>query len=699
MPILVTPLDPQPVLKAGSMTVGPGETATFDLRNMTSWQLREDWEGIRYAVDYSGSAFDVSLDGSIVTVVGADRALPGAEEAAIVKVTSHPAVPEVRLVLRVGAAPSTLPQGGTLTHQCTQATGTSCAISVIGVGGEVNPLPRTPLEVIEVRPVGACVGVSFSVASATSVIASWAQDAPGATCSATFSVRDAQGRRTNAERDGQLLLDLLGYPKTPASVAQTAYADGTLTLRVDPGEARQAYPALTGFTIRTNGQVVAQCGADGTCPPIAAPNGERRVYDAFAVNGVGESRTSVRTEGWAYDPPPPPTTVLARPVVTSGDGGVIALSIDGIDPDETGSIEVGSATGETVRVPVGFNQTSLEIPSYRVGTNTSTPVIVTPYSRFEVPPGLGGSASGSATTVSANGVGAPHDVHLVLSSASNGDGTSTVTARATAVSGGDGSTLRYGIVREGAPCATSTAGADATFPGLADGEEYRFTVCVESWFDDAAFGRSTATESVRAQQSGRAPRGWTFAVDSNPNVSGSRAEWVIRQNPVSDDRVPNQNRVEFAGWGPGTTVFDRDPAIQVRYVHQLWGTATPWASVVPRAGSAPYQVQARWSVQSCLGGSDIRTSWDSSNDTGGGKADVTFDYSGARFFDAAGGLLTRAVDSIVVPIGAVRVDGISVSVNWNAQGWGLAPANATLSATCTPNLPVPPLPTPPTPTP
>ena len=60
-------------------------------------------------------------------------------------------------------------------------------------------------------------------------------DAPGATCTATFSVRDAQGRVTNAERDGRLLLDLLGYPKAPASIKQSGYADGSLTVRIDPG--------------------------------------------------------------------------------------------------------------------------------------------------------------------------------------------------------------------------------------------------------------------------------------------------------------------------------------------------------------------------------------------------------------------------------------------------------------------------------
>ena len=149
--------------------------------------------------------------------------MPGAEEAAIVSVTSHTAVAPVRLILRVGAAPSTLPQGGTVTQQCSQATGSSCTISVIGASGEVNPLPRTPLDVIDVRATGACVGVSFQVASPTSVVASWSADAPGATCPASFSVQDAQGRRTNAERDGQLLLDLQGFPKAPASVSQTAY--------------------------------------------------------------------------------------------------------------------------------------------------------------------------------------------------------------------------------------------------------------------------------------------------------------------------------------------------------------------------------------------------------------------------------------------------------------------------------------------
>ncbi|MEV9285903.1 hypothetical protein AB0148_26845, partial [Klebsiella pneumoniae] len=93
----------------------------------------------------------------------------GTENAAIISVTSHKAVAPARLLLRVGSAPSTLPQGGTTTQQCSQASGSSCPIGAVGLSGEVNPLPRTPLEVVSVRPTSACTGVSFDVASSDSV--------------------------------------------------------------------------------------------------------------------------------------------------------------------------------------------------------------------------------------------------------------------------------------------------------------------------------------------------------------------------------------------------------------------------------------------------------------------------------------------------------------------------------------------------
>ncbi len=230
----------------------------------------------------------------------------------------------------------------------------------------------------------------------------------------------------------------------------------------------------------------------------------------------------------------------------------------------------------------------------------------------------------------------------------------------------------------------SADGSDAVFTGLPDGEEYRFTACAESWFDGTSFGRSTATESVRAQQSGRTPSGWTFAVDATPNVSSSRAEWIIRDTPTSSERVPNRNHTEFAGWGPGTSVFDRSPGIQVRYVHNVWGTATPWAVVAPRAGSAPYQVQAQWSAQTLRRRIGPRHAGRLDGRAGRYRRSAT---AGLHFFDVAGVELPRTAGTWTVPVGAVRVDGVSVTVDWSAQGWGLAPVSTTFSATCDPNLP------------
>ena len=56
------------------------------------------------------------------------------------------------------------------------------------------------------------------------------------------------------------------------------------------------------------------------------------------------------------------------------------------------------------------------VPRYRVGSNVPAPVTVTPYSRFPVPPGLAGTTSGAARTITANGIGAPGEPVLTLSS-------------------------------------------------------------------------------------------------------------------------------------------------------------------------------------------------------------------------------------------------------------------------------------------
>jgi hypothetical protein len=210
-------------------------------------------------------------------------------------------------------------------------------------------------------------------------------------------------------------------------------------------------------------------------------------------------------------------------------------------------------------------------------------------------------------------------------------------------------------------------------------------MCVESWWHGDSFGRAETTATVRAHQSGRAPQDWTFVVDGTPAVGSERADWLIRADPTSTERLPNRNRAEFSGWDPGTTVFGRDPGIQVRYVHEFWGTATEWSTVTPRTGSAPYQVQATWEVTSCVGGSPLTTRGQSSHAPDGSSADFSFGNSGLRYYDERGRRVPHTAGTWDVPVGAARVEGIAVSVDWVAQGWGLSPAITEFTAACQPN--------------
>lgn len=675
IPVVVTPIDPQPVLAPASLEIAPGDTQSFDLGAMTSWQGTP--EAIEYRIVGTPAAFTVTQQGAQLTIRGDDAATPGSVEGVMVEVTSHSGVAPARITLRVGAAPSTLPQGGTVTQRCSQASGSSCAIDVIGAPGEVNPLPTTPLQLVSVAANSACTGVTFSVASHARVVATWTEDAPGATCSATFTVRDAQGRQSAAARDGAVVLDLQGYPRAPASIAQSAYADGSVTLRVDPGAAQTSYPAITGFEVRVGGQVVTTCTAQGVCPTVSAPNGEQRVYEAVAVNAVGSSRQSVRTTAWAYDAPTAPTSVTAKPVVAGADGGVAAVTMTGVDAGDTRALQLSSPSGETVTVPVSLGQTEVTVRAFRVGSNTSTPVTITPIARFETPPGLTGVAPGT-TVVQAHGIGAPGSPTLTLSAVNVGDGRADITATGAATSGGDGATVRYGIVQQGSVCRTSEDGATRVFRGLPDGRVYTFELCVESWYDGEMFGRTGTTAEVRAVQSGEAPTGFTFVVGPTAHVADGRATWTIDTAPTSPERPPFGNVAVFSGLP--STVFDADPGVRVRYEHQSGWWQSAWAGVVPAAGSAPYQVQARWGLGACTGGATLETTSSSS----GGRAAITFDTAAIAYYDDTDARLDPGADPWLVPATAVRVEGIRVVVDWSAQGWNLDAATAQLSARCTP---------------
>ncbi|MGC3994168.1 MAG: Ig-like domain-containing protein [Propionicimonas sp.] len=689
VPVRVTPAAPQPSLEPASLTVSPGDDATYDLASMTTWDGTSDQPAVTYTVTPGGAGlFDVALKGQRISITAHDDAVPGRDEQVLVRITSHDGVRPTALTLRVGPAPSQLPQGGTAGEQCSQAKGTSCEVTVVGAAGEVNPLPRTPLVLTDVRSAGDCPGVSWAVASATSVRVSWTEGTPGGSCSATFSVRDAQRRTTAGERDGRVTIDLLGYPEAPDSASQIAFSADSVTLRVKPGAARNAYPELKGFIVRRGGDKVGTCGADGDCDPISAPIGDRRSYQVTAYNAVGESKDGVSVDAWAYGTPPAPGGATAEPVVTSsGRGQVVKLTITGVDASQTDRLRISSEAGGSTTVGVDRDQSTVEVPAYDVGSNSRTRITITPVSRYDSPPDLGGSGDGNSITVYGNGIGAPKDLSLDLTSTvAAGATTADLTATGSASANGEGSEVRYGFARAGQSCQPTGTATSQVFSGVQAGDAYDITMCTASVFNGQVYGTSEVTETVRAVQKPAAPTGYTFVVRALASGSSSRPQWLVTATPTSAEQPPYRNRAVFDE-PSGSFGADFASGFRVRYCHEQWtDECGAWGAVTANADAAagptaPYQVQVTGlGLGTCTGGKVPTAAGDST----GGKATISADATNADYWvpDAAGGgAWVDAGTDGSAPATATRVRNLTLTVAWPAA-WGLNPYSTTTSGAC-----------------
>ncbi|MGV9769577.1 Ig-like domain-containing protein [Microbacterium sp. NPDC003461] len=707
--IRVIPNAPQPDLKAAAVTVSPGDTATFDLQQMVTWPGGRVGDPVSFGFEFGGSALSASASGSIVTVTAHDTARPGTQERATVTSTSHDDVSPASLTFTVGDAPSQLPRGGTAEQLCRTTQGGSCDIQVVGIPGETNPLPGTPLRLMSVQSSQACAGVSFSVASDTHVRASWAPGTPGATCRARFAVEDAQGRVSGGEAMGTVLLDLHGLPNTPGGVNQIGYDDGQVMLRVDPGTSRAAYPALQGFRVTWNGQEVATCSADGACPVINAPNGEQRDYVVRAFNSTGESEGSVQTRAWAFRPPAAPRDVQWRPVQTDdGRGHLVNIDVTVAEPQQTGSLEIWSAaTNEITPVDVR-GRSRVRIDSFNVGSNDLTDITITPVSIHNIPAGLSGVKTGESVSIKMHGVGAPTDLRITSASSENvGNGQARIDVEAWAGAGSSaaGTSVEYGFALDGQRCFPSSSSPRASFT-VQDGREYVVQACAQTRYNDDIYGYAGLVKSqpVRAVQNLPKPKGATFYVNRDPSLTvegvTATASWSISpdslEGPTSEK--PHENHYVFStGWEHR---YGADPDIGVRWEHDWWpGVYSEWGDVTPRGNSAPYQVRAQVSVQgSCVGGQQAPSLRESYAGEGLRNSTLTVGNATPRYerWDEGwfGGRweTIRADEPGVVPPNAERVV-FTPTLSWDGGSYdirGTGRNDIELTLSCTPTQTTPP---------
>ncbi len=596
IPIVIIAEIPEPILTGGSLEVSPGDSVTFDLASMVSWPAGAQARAVEIAHTYRGGMFEVTRAGTVLTVRAKSReSVPGQSEAITVTLPSDPTTTAVSLTLRVGPAPSELPKGATVVQRCSQASGNSCVTTVVGASGEVNPLPDVPLELVSVSAGGSCPNVTFSVEGSSAIRASWPADAPGAVCDASFAVRDAQGRVSAGGRLGSLSIDLQGYPAAPAEVRQVSFGDGSVGLAVSPGGAASSYPSVSGFAIYDGSRKVATCNASGSCPSITGlTNGDKRDFTAKAVNTVGESRAGVSTRAWAYAPPQRLSNVSAQPTRTSnGAGGQVDLTF-GVQDRSTREVLITSSTGDAYTHRVS-NTGEQNVRGYRLNSNTSQEITLTPVTGLDLPPIEGAQASGATSSVRGNGIGKP--TITSTSSSMNTEG-SQVTITVATASGGTDSQTMVGLY-SGGQCrdmVRASNGQAVLTRAMAEYTYERFSICAESHYGGQVFGQADrVNEDVISFPNPWAPESTGYRVSSNCS-NGSSCSTRVTNEPS----FTNTKRNQFAQYSINHADFSRGfslphgerSSVRARYCvdYGLLGVqcGTNIAEIGPQSGSPAY---------------------------------------------------------------------------------------------------------------
>lgn len=665
VPLSIEADQPQPELGPAAVTVNPGESLTYDLRQMVDWTGGEDWSGLKLAVAAGGSDFKTELNATTLTITASDQVKPGTQQAATVSVLSHKDVPESTLTIRAGPAPSTLPQGATVTQQCSQGDGASCEITVVGAAGEVNPLPNTALELVSVEQPNMCPSVTFEVSGAATVRASWTESTVGAQCSANFVVKDAQERQSLGDRVGSVTLDLQGFPQAASSVELKSFGDRTLALEVSPGAASNAYPALQGFTISQGGSEVSTCGPSGQdCTPITGlTNGEKVTFEVESINSVGRSKSdNPRITTWSYRVPTI-DQVTATPVFgaqTDEDTGMVEVVIQTNDA-EVQAFEVTGASGLVSRTGSRTTVT--------VALPTSTSVIeVTPLSAFEAPDG--GSSSGAATAVGVSVAGSPIAGSLSLNAVSANS--ITVTALdADSVSNGSKKPIEivYVAFRSGGSvsCSVDATGgslsvrvtngvqsSSTTLTGLQSNATYTVQACVSNGFGKAESTSFTAIPFAAPS----APSGYTYSIADGSTSGDYSAQISSAETPPTG----------FAVVYSGDTAFGTPLDITAKYCLVVNGQVDTTrcgaeATVEPAVASNTVQFKAS-SAALCQLGAPLDARVTATQGVAGSVSKVTY-------LDSSGVWQTLASPTDPIPEGTQQV---KAEYTWTSTGTaGLKP--------------------------
>ncbi|GAA1839953.1 fibronectin type III domain-containing protein [Agromyces salentinus] len=614
VPIAIIPKDPQAILSAVSRTVPPGASETVALYDeMTTWEggREGDPSKLDYSVAYSGSAFTVEQAGDRVSIVARADARPGTRETATVSIGAFDGLTSA-ISLVVGSAPADAPRGAVLTQQCSVGDGASCAVTVIGVGGEYDPFAGKTGSGLKLTGLGAgatsCQVATIRAADDRTIVVTWPSgaDAFGGECVVPFTVADAQGRTGT----GRLTVDLLGLPQAPAAVSTADYTASSVTLEVSLGEAMRAHPPVTGLEVLEGGRTVpADCGprAPGAwwCTVSGLTPGERHDFAVRAVNGVGVSTSTNPVTTWSYEAPDI-ASASAEPVyregTTSPDAGVVALSITA-DRDARSFRVV--ETGTVIERSGATTRTELTLaPGPKMLT-------LVPVSIFDPPTGRGGN-EGATTAVPVTVAGAPRLSPNAIAAASASNTSILVSGVGLDVNFSDRpSDVRYLAWRNGdARCwvdgdgGLQTSGAEvestsSTLSGLGERERYYVKVCASNGYGVVQSDTARADTIHDVDLPGGS---LSYTVATTPSGGGSHFEYRLQQAPVVE--ASGGFRPVYWMYGDWREDFSLQTSaspgdVRVKTCKQSWFSTKCSDEVAVTAATAPTEVTVDFAEQ-CL---------------------------------------------------------------------------------------------------
>lgn len=276
-----------PTFTPSVIEVGPGETATVDLKVFTSTPVGTSAESTtEYGYALASAAppgFTVGLSGSVLTI-SVDPTVPKGTAGGVELRLDYGAVTDLEVQVDFSVRASSRPLARVVDQQILGVEGVASSVPVLT--DAFNPFPGSPLTVV-----GAVVETPGAGTASVSGDQVSVQPADGfiGPMVTRFRVRDVTGD-PDREVEGRITATVRGAPSTPAAPRIQSEGDRSVVVAWD-APASNGEP-ITGYRVVASPGGIEQACATTVCTIEGLTNDVQYTFTVTATNAVGTSDPS-----------------------------------------------------------------------------------------------------------------------------------------------------------------------------------------------------------------------------------------------------------------------------------------------------------------------------------------------------------------------------------------------------------------------